>query len=141
MYSDVLRIYPEIQKRLQAENMFTTSPIYAIMFATYYRLVCCYIWQRYNTSKILLEYRLIIIFILFLVCVEYTNTLWAGIWIVWRIEEIESSYETVSKIGGTSWCNETKKTSTRWMSWNSFDFRWYWCGGSLCANFSLCTFT
>lgn len=40
MYSDILRIYPDIQKRLQAENMFATSQIYAIIFATYYRLVC-----------------------------------------------------------------------------------------------------
>lgn len=40
MCSDVLRIYPEIEKRLQADNMFVSSPIYAIIFATYYRLVC-----------------------------------------------------------------------------------------------------
>lgn len=39
MYGDILRINDEIQKRIAAQNMYASSAINAIIFATYYRLV------------------------------------------------------------------------------------------------------
>lgn len=39
MFGDVLRIYDEARKRIEARNQYTSNAINVIVFATYYRLV------------------------------------------------------------------------------------------------------
>lgn len=45
MLGDVLRIYEEIRKRIQANKQFVPAAINAIIFATYYRLVSAKLYQ------------------------------------------------------------------------------------------------
>lgn len=39
LYNDVLRIYAEVKKRTSERNMYVSSAVNAIVFATYFRLV------------------------------------------------------------------------------------------------------
>lgn len=51
MYGELLRLYDDIRKRIQANNQYIPAAICAIVFASYYRLVskhgCQLPWSAY----------------------------------------------------------------------------------------------